>query len=223
MKNLFYDFFDFFATLDESWFMLSSFAFILFFGIINLLVTAFKRVYTFSQKSWFLFLALAITALDGFYCSLSGSHYYLVSAFLGLTLFAFAVPFRRKPKRAATKKERLIPIELVKEAEQKLREESMQSTQRPFREESMQGQFREPDSPKISVPPDKPTMRPDFSHVRNVIERLSYFPLSAPDRRQINELEALLVSAERDGDGSAKDKLNEKLSSLLKIMAKYGA
>ncbi len=109
MKNLFYDFFDFFATLDESWFMLSSFAFILFFGIINLLVTAFKRVYTFSQKSWFLFLALAITALDGFYCSLSGSHYYLVSAFLGLTLFAFAVPFRRKPKRAATKKERLIP------------------------------------------------------------------------------------------------------------------
>ncbi len=223
MKNLFYDFFDFFATLDESWFMLSSFAFILFFGIINLLVTAFKRVYTFSQKSWFLFLALAITALDGFYCSLSGSHYYLVSAFLGLTLFAFAVPFRRKPKRAATKKERLIPIELVKEAEQKLREESMQSTQRPFREESMQGQFREPDSPKISVPSDKPTMRPDFSHVRNVIERLSYFPLSAPDRRQINELEALLVSAERDGDGSAKDKLNEKLSSLLKIMAKYGA
>lgn len=63
----------------------------------------------------------------------------------------------------------------------------------------------------------------DFSHVKNVLSRLDYFSLSPADKRQVKELEATLVLAEQ-GDFSdvVKDRVNDGLGSLLKIMSKYG-
>lgn len=64
----------------------------------------------------------------------------------------------------------------------------------------------------------------DFTHVRNVISRLNYFGLSQADRRQVHDLEAWLLEAERGYDGKeVKEKINDGLSSLLRIMSKYGA
>ena len=63
----------------------------------------------------------------------------------------------------------------------------------------------------------------DFSHVKNVLSRLDYFSLSPADKRQVKELEATLVLAEQ-GDFSdvVKERVNDGLGSLLKIMSKYG-
>ncbi len=63
----------------------------------------------------------------------------------------------------------------------------------------------------------------DFSHVKNVIKRFDYITLSPSDKRQVAELEGLLLSAERTGySEQIKEKINEGLGALLKIMSKYG-
>ena len=64
----------------------------------------------------------------------------------------------------------------------------------------------------------------DFSHVKNVISRLNYFPLSTQDRNTVKELEYSVTQAERgDYDLEIKRKINDGLGALLKIMSKYGA
>ena len=63
----------------------------------------------------------------------------------------------------------------------------------------------------------------DFTHVKRVIERLSFVSLSPSDKRQVKELESAVYAAEcgQTGD-NVKSKINDGLSALLKIMAKYG-
>ncbi len=62
----------------------------------------------------------------------------------------------------------------------------------------------------------------DFSHVRNVMERLDYYGLSQTDRNVIKELKLALNMAESSGlDDNLKSKINDGLGQLLKIMSKY--
>lgn len=75
-----------------------------------------------------------------------------------------------------------------------------------------------------NAPKDGFTNELDYSHVKNVIARLDYFGLKESDRRQIHDLEASLSEAERGGCSQGlKERINDGLSSLLKIMSKYGA
>ncbi len=60
-----------------------------------------------------------------------------------------------------------------------------------------------------------------LAHARSVIERLHYFDLSAPDRNKLSELEYSLSAMERSDVPLAA--INEKLSALIKMLAKYGA
>ena len=63
----------------------------------------------------------------------------------------------------------------------------------------------------------------NLSHVKNILNRLDYFNLSQADRRQVRELETVVFQAERHFDDlEIKEKLNDGLGALLKIMAKYG-
>ena len=63
----------------------------------------------------------------------------------------------------------------------------------------------------------------DFSHVKSVMDRLSSVALLPSDKKQIKELESVVRTAEATGvDGALKSKINDGLSALLKIMAKYG-
>lgn len=63
----------------------------------------------------------------------------------------------------------------------------------------------------------------DFSHVKNVMARLDYFSLSPADKRQVKELEITLREAECGEYSKAiKERLNDGLGILLKIMSKYG-
>ena len=63
----------------------------------------------------------------------------------------------------------------------------------------------------------------NLSHVKNILKRLDYFDLSQGDRRQVRDLETAVFQAERHfDDQDVKEKLNDGLGALLKIMAKYG-
>ncbi len=62
----------------------------------------------------------------------------------------------------------------------------------------------------------------NFDHVKNVLDRLKYYNLSPVDKRTVAELKAVLFEAEEYGvTDESKGKINEGLSSLLKIMSKY--
>ena len=63
----------------------------------------------------------------------------------------------------------------------------------------------------------------DFSHVKSVISRMEFFPLTASDKRQVKELENAVYCAEHgEFTKENKERINEGLGALLKIMSKYG-
>ncbi len=63
----------------------------------------------------------------------------------------------------------------------------------------------------------------NFSHVKNIIERLNYFSLNQADKKQVHDLEVYIAEAENQGfDNQLKTKINDSLGGLLKIMSKYG-
>ena len=73
-------------------------------------------------------------------------------------------------------------------------------------------------------PKSKKERDPDFTHVKNVIKRLSAMDLSQTDRREVREFESVIYQAEKSGAYSMlKEKINDGLGLLLKLMAKYGA
>lgn len=64
----------------------------------------------------------------------------------------------------------------------------------------------------------------DLSHIRSVIARLDYYALSAADKRTVGDLNYALNEAERGVPAEeVKEKINDGLGALLKIMSKYGA
>ena len=63
----------------------------------------------------------------------------------------------------------------------------------------------------------------DFSHVKSVLSRLEYYSLTPADKRLMKELESSLLTAERQEiTPKLKEKINDGLGALLKIMSKYG-
>jgi hypothetical protein len=75
---------------------------------------------------------------------------------------------------------------------------------------------------KVEQPKDK-SPELDYSHVKNILERLDYYSLNGSDKKTVNELENSLALAEK-GDSSTENKtrINDGLGALLKIMSKYG-
>lgn len=88
---------------------------------------------------------------------------------------------------------------------------------------------REEERPeRIKCGQDEPETKAEgeinFTHVKNVLERLSCYNLSATEKRQIKELQFSVYEAENGGDTEAnRIAINDGLGAVLKIMAKYGA
>lgn len=62
----------------------------------------------------------------------------------------------------------------------------------------------------------------DFEHVKSILERLQYFSISNQDKQSAKELEDAIVLAENNGlNMPLKQKINDGLGALLKIMSKY--
>ncbi len=62
----------------------------------------------------------------------------------------------------------------------------------------------------------------DFSHIKNILARLEYYPLTGQDKKCALELEKAILDAEENGlDKVLKQTINEGLGALLRIMAKY--
>lgn len=63
----------------------------------------------------------------------------------------------------------------------------------------------------------------NFSHVRGIIGRTGFYPLTEAEKRSVRELTALIGEAERGEEHpDTESRINDGLGELLKIMAKYG-
>lgn len=215
MISIFYYVFDFISGSDESLFFTASFGAVISFGILNIFFSLFKTDYGATKKLRYPFFFSAVCFLNAFYSSVNdGKPYFLITLFLGLLFSSLSFGIRVKSRKPLEKDGENFENELkvIDLAEKRIYGEPPETytVKEPF--------YREEPAPQA-----RRNSALDVSHVKNVIERLSYFPLSVSERKQINELSSLILIAERNGDSVAKEKLNEKLSLLLKIMAKYGA
>ena len=62
----------------------------------------------------------------------------------------------------------------------------------------------------------------DFSHVKSVLNKLEYYPLKEQDKKQAEQLEKAIFTAEQNGMTPVlKEDINDGLGALLKIMSKY--
>ena len=74
-----------------------------------------------------------------------------------------------------------------------------------------------------SIQKEKGQKELDFTHVKSVISKLSYYGLSPNDKRQVQDLESALYQAEQgECMPGLKSRINDGLGALLKIMSKYG-
>jgi len=142
---------------------------------------------------------------------------------LTLTLLAVAVTFliffflqmlkfadgdeRKVPKEDAPSVERVDGYEFLRRLNEKMQRQESETVI------------------KCEQKQEKPSLPSlDFSHVKSVIDRLYEYELAPQDRRKLKEIETSVAMVSGGlADVNEKRKLNDLLSSLLKIMAKYGA
>lgn len=200
------------AQITETLLLIIPNALILIAFAVLTLRSVFKKDYNFHKRCWYLPLCCGIIVVEYSVLALLGRGNTLALASLGLTLitfsFSFAFPVRKTVKTDE-------PVKFVRYLDQKIKEEKeLAQKERPLTEK-LSLEKRESKTPKAEL---------DFSHVRNVIARLNYFGLSTQDKKTVKDLEMSVLEAERGDDSTAlKQKINDGLGALLKIMSKYGA
>lgn len=183
------------------------------------------------EKGNFLLFAIALALFEGVFSLWHAAFDGVVSAFtfpvltvavsclLQLVLEATRkARLSARTKRAYNKVEKAIDREL--DSEKNLPKEEPRPIRPPVRyidedfplqrmEESARGNV--PNKEKICL-----------EHAASVIEKLSYYDLTPSDLKQVDELEQVIRQAEREGVTSAnRERINDGLSELLKIMSKY--
>ena len=235
MTELFDNIFTFINTfLGAEGVFLICFSLLLACFITALILALIKNNYTFKKRLWFFLVVFSVVELEKgveTVCCFSSGFSKLTLA-LGL-LFCIPV-FYTKKRRGKNQKAREFVKFIDEQIHNNIIEDSPTSyqvndTKKPIRvekfeqypkkeEEISAEQFIEKRKEIKNNPCDL-----DFSHVKNVIARLEYLSLGNSDRRQIRELESVVAQAEAgDYTPNTKEKINDGLGALLKIMSKYG-
>ena len=189
--------------------------------IICLFLAIFKAEYSLKKRGSFLFVLSAFCALlnaRAVLCAESDLSCILLAA--GLVFFVPLLSVRVKPRRERTSDD--ASRRLIRFIDDNLKRAAIPQEVKPENRDAKREFSPETDVITAS-PPLRRTGDIDFSHVKNVLSRMETVALSAADRRQMHELEYLLFRLEKgDGSDDVKQRLNEGLGNLLKIMAKHG-
>ena len=200
-------------------------------GVTLVALTLSKRNYTVKNRLWFLvYSASIILCFIGCMVVKKTFSGYLFVVF-GEVVFWLAFLLFMPPKSACKKEEK----ELVRFIDSELKraginQEENQFDQQDFNEYSKENDLETPTPSKVksilqSAEPKNSEKEdsPNFSHVKKIIEKLGFFPLTPSDKRQVKELEITIKRIEDGEDGAfIKNKANDALGALLKIMSKYG-
>ena len=192
---------------------------------VNLLITFFSTEYKRKNRVWFCLLGSASVLFQVGLCLLSGKGkgYPLILCALVL-LYCIPVFFVSNKKRKMKKEQ----LELVQFIDQSIKRSALQDAEKTSLSSidtySGINQQVKIESKNLTSTQNHPRQdQPDFTHVCNVIERLSAFPLTPNDKKQVKELEFNIRTLKTQGNSQGlKSKINDGLGALLKIMSKYG-
>lgn len=188
--------------------------------LVCLFLSIFKRGYGLKQRLWFLILLFMLCALLRARAFVTGERD-LSPLLLCLGLIFFLPVYFIRVKAPKARPDNVSAREYVRVLEEKMKRENG-ANRTPSAYGETQADFK---TEVIKAEPQPPVVcdKPDFSHVKNVLQRLEPATLSYADRRQIHELELSLYEAENGGySEETRVKINEGLGNLLKIMARHG-
>ena len=181
--------------------------------LVCLFLSVFKCGYGLKKRLWFLILVFIFCALLRARSIVTGERDFSpFLTFIGLIMF-LPVYFIRE-KTSKNDDDTSSAREFVRVLDDKIkRADESEKARTNFKTEILKAERQTP------IRNDTP----DFSHVKNVLQRLEPATLSYADRRQIHELELALYEAENGGySEDTRIKINEGLGNLLKIMARHG-
>lgn len=185
-----------------------------------LFLSVFKSGYGLKKRLWYLLVVLICVSLLKLRASVVGEKdISSLLLFFGVALFLPVYFIREKTPKTHVKNESA--REYVRFLENKIN--------RAAGEKEFSASAREketdlnPEVIKAEKQQQNSVDKPDFSHVKNVLQRLEPALLSYADRRQIHELELSIYEAEHgEYSEETRRKINEGLGNLLKIMARHG-
>ncbi len=198
-----------FGGLSSGVFLIISLSFIFLDFAVYFILSLCLIDFGYKKRIFYVFIALSIIILFfAVCCFYKDSEFYVLFLIGEAILFSvpiFAVPVKRKDISYKEDKELIDFID--------------SEIQKPF-DDAKGKDFS--DFQEIGKKEGK-DVELDFSHVKSVIERLGYYDLNREDKNEVRELSEYLFRAEKDGvSEELKPKINDGLSSLLKIMSKYG-
>ena len=183
--------------------------------LVCLFITVFKKEYGVGKRTWyFLVVALTCALLKARSNTFGEADYSPILLFFGVLLFfpIYFIPEKKKEEKTETDSRR----ELIRFIDKNIKAGGVNAPTPAPTEKETEVLKAKPRTEEISD-------GLDFSHVKNVLQRLEPATLSFSDRKQIHDLELALYEAERgDVVEETKTKINEGLGNLLKIMAKHG-
>ena len=178
--------------------------------LINFTLSLFRCGYKISKRVWFLFVGFCGYSFLRFMQLYNGNPV-PSSIFLVVFFFFSSICFCVRTRERKTKK---AERELIRFIDGKIKEgESFAKEQVACK----------PLSTLTCKPKEQAINEINYSHIKNVLERLNYFSLKESDKRQVRELEYALCECEKGNVSPLlRSKVNDGLGALLKMMAKYG-
>ncbi len=205
------------TSLGVEWIFIIALSLEFLLFLVAFCLAIFKTLYTIKKRAWFfvaslspLFLELALlslaSALELFYLSLA-----IISIFY---LIVLVVPAK---KLKITNSQRNL-ARFIDEQVKAQTESPVISCQKQ-RVDLEKERVLEKNQDDLDVS----RFELDFEHVKSVMQKLEYYPLSTSDKKLMRELEDAIDKAQVLGFSSQiKNKINDGLGALLKIMSKYG-
>ena len=195
------------------------------------------RNYSFSKRRWFILSSIAVCVLQyAFMINQTDKIFllFLISLILFYCAIIFSIRVRKKVDKgqkelinyidSQVRKANSINFEDVPHKRAVHDTESCLMCEKGLLESSVKSHLSKLGAEKCEQAKTDKTADLDFSHVKSVIAKLSYFNLSQNDRKQIKDLENIILLAEsNEYYPDLNSKINDGLGMLLKIMAKYGA
>lgn len=210
-----------FSALSEEVFLIVCASVVIICFTVEIFLTVF-RAHAFIKRTWCVAVAVCAFALLKFRALLleETDASYLILAISGLLAVPILCVKGGKKQNFDGKKFVKFIDEKIKEGENDKNKTEFppEDTNISYAVERLRAEpYKEREKPK------EPTCEIDFSHVKTVLQRLEFSPLTPSDRRQIHDLELYLADAESGkGNAEIRAKINEGLGNLLKIMAKHG-
>ncbi len=230
MTERFFNFINFLnQNIGSCELFLISISIILFCFIIAFILSILVKEYSLKKRSWFIFASASVCVAEyGIITNENNKIFFFLS--LAFSLLLCAIIYSVRVRKIVNKKQKQLIDYIDSQIRRCEKEKSdIVSFKKPFYDTEIEPEYHENDS-KIkrhfisTVEEDKKqTIDLDFSHVKNVLLKLNYYSLTPNDRKQVKDLECALITAE-NGEHSyeLKEKINDGLGMLLKIMSKYG-